>query len=264
VGTVPFLVARPLDLGLEREPGIELRRDVPARLVEALRAGELDVALVSSIELFRRPGYRYLSGLAVAGHGFVASVQLFLRRPPEELRTIALDPASRTGAALVRVMLAQRGLSPTFLEVPAGEDPREVEADGWLRIGDRALREYLEQGARPVFNPSAAWRESTGRPFVFAAWIVRPGVELEPWLPAFGRARARGREATRELARSAASEWSLPEDATLRYLAEECLYEPGRSMRPSLFDFRDRAAELGLCETDHEPSAIGSEEALCG
>ncbi|MFT5150919.1 MAG: hypothetical protein ACI841_000903, partial [Planctomycetota bacterium] len=37
VGSVPYLVGRPLDLGLEREPGIEFMRAVPARLVDGLR-----------------------------------------------------------------------------------------------------------------------------------------------------------------------------------------------------------------------------------
>ena len=79
VGSVPYLVGRPLDLGLEREPGIRYERRVPAELVEGLRRGELDAALVSSIELFRAPGYRYLAPFAVSGAGPVGSVQVFLR-----------------------------------------------------------------------------------------------------------------------------------------------------------------------------------------
>ena len=57
VGSVPYLVGRPLDQGLGDEPGIELHHAVPALLIDQLRAGEIDVALVSSIELFRTPGY---------------------------------------------------------------------------------------------------------------------------------------------------------------------------------------------------------------
>ena len=73
VGTVPYLVGRPLDEALEDEPGIDVVRAVPAELVRGLRDGSLDVALVSSIELFRRPGYRYLDGLAVSGEGASAA-----------------------------------------------------------------------------------------------------------------------------------------------------------------------------------------------
>lgn len=256
VGTVPFLVARPLDEGLGDEPGIELAADVPAKLVEKLRSGEIDVALVSSIELFRQPGYRYLDGLAVSGRGFVASVQVFLRKALEEVRSIALDPASRAAATLVQVMLAERGTPPSYHTCALGEDPRGANADAWLRIGDRALREYHEDGALPVFNPSAAWCEATGLPFVFATWIVRPGVDLEPWHDAFLRARERGEARREALAEEASRAWSLSLEACREYLLDECVYEPGSQMADALLAFRDRAARIDLCEAHLEPRPI--------
>jgi chorismate dehydratase len=260
VGTVPFLVARPLDNGLEREHGIELVRDVPSRLVEALRAGELDVALVSSIELFRRPGYRYLDGLGVSGHAEVSSVQVFLRCALESVSRVALDPASRAARTLVRVLFAERRLAPTFIDVPFGADPRSIVADAWLRIGDEALRETLAADAPPTFNPSAAWRELTGLPFVFASWIVRPGVDIEPFRSAFAAARARGAARAEAVADAAATAWSIPQHAARHYLLEECLFEPGDAMRPSLFELRDRAAAIGLCEPDLAPEAVAIED----
>jgi len=264
VGSVPYLVGRPLDCGIADEPGIAYEQRVPAELVSRLRAGELDVALVSSIELFRAPGYRYLADLAVAGAGFVASVQVFLRRPIDEVRTLALDPASRTAATLVRVLLADRatranGATTRFIEVPEGGDPRTVDADAWLAIGDRALREYLAPDAPPVFNPSQEWCTRTGLPFLFAVWIVRPGVALDARrLAAFTRARERGRERVRELADEASRKWSLPLAACRKYLVDECRYDPGADMERSLLAFRDRAAALGLCRSDLHPAAIAA------
>lgn len=257
VGSVPYVVGRPLDDGLGDEPGIRLEHDVPSRLVERLRAGEIDVAMVSSIELFRRPGYRYLDGLAVAGNGYVGSVQLFLRRPLDEVATVALDPASRTARALLRVLLAERpGGAPALLEVPPGTDPRGVAADAWLRIGDVALREHLRERL-PSFNPSAEWARRTGLPFVFAPWIVRPGVDLEPHVGAFLRARARGAARVRETARGAAGAWGLSVEECRDYLERECVYELGDRMRGSLLAFRDRAAALGLCDGSADPEPIG-------
>ncbi|MDP6540115.1 MAG: menaquinone biosynthesis protein [Planctomycetota bacterium] len=258
VGTVPYLVGRPLDSGLGEEEGVELVEAVPARLVDGLREGSLDVALVSSIELFRREGYAYLPGMAVSGRGAVASVQLFLRRPVEELATVALDPSSRTAATLVRVLLAERADGgPEFVEVPVGEDPRAAGCDGWLRIGDEALREVAAADAPPVFNPSQQWCARTGLPFVFAAWIVRPGVDATPWLAAFERARARGTAAIAELAAQAADAWNLSLPFCLHYLAEECVYEALPDMHAALVAFRDAAAPLGLCTADSDPAVVG-------
>ena len=258
IGSVPYLVGRPLDHGLSDEPGIELQHDVPARLVEKLRLGEIDVALVSSIELFRQPGYRYIDQIAVAGRGLVSSVQVFLRVPLEEAKKIALDPDSRAAQALSRSLLQQRqGAAPEFLEVRTGEDPRAVEADGWLRIGDRALKEHhLEK--LPYWNPSAAWIEATGLPFVFAPWIVRPGAELtQEHLEALGRAFLRGKKHTQQLARAAAQTWGLPASVCRHYLEEECCYQLGtEEMHQSLLTFRDLAAAAGLCDPAHTPQAV--------
>ncbi len=251
VGTVPYVVGRPLDLGLEAESGITLVREVPAQLVEGLRSERLDVALVSSIELFRRPGYRYLDRWVVGGRGFVSSVQLFLRAPIEAVSTIALDPASRTSAALLAALLTDRPAGPPFfLEVTEGDDPRAVVADAWLRIGDRALEEYFAPSPPAVFNPSQAWFERTGLPFVFAAWIVRPGVEVEPFLPAFERARERGAAAIEELAQTLSRERGFPLASAQRYLGSECVYELGPELGGALEAFRDAASVVGACERD--------------
>jgi len=262
VGAPAYLVARPLDLGLEHERGIELERAVPARLVEGLRAGRLDVALVSSIELFRSPGYRWIDGPAVCGAGPVRSVQVFLRRPLEEVGSVLLDPDSRAAAVLTRVVLPPRlRATPRFLEVAAGRRPeraaQEERADAWLEIGDAALRRALARPAPPSFDPCAAWFADTGLPFAFAVWIVRPGVEPTPeQLAAFVRARERGRAALDALADRAAAEWSLSAQDCRRYLGEECRYDPGPALARALFAFRDAAARLGQCDAALDPTPI--------
>ncbi len=254
VASVPYLVGRPVDEGLAAEPGIEFTRAVPARLARGLADGSLDVALVSSIELFRLSGASYLEGPCIAGEGRVSSVQVFLRVPLASVRTLALDPASRTSVVLSQVVWP--GPRPRLVEVPEGSDPRAAAADAWLRIGDAALREHLAPDSPPVFNPSEAWRERTGLPFVFALWVARAGVELEPWVGAFARSRALGAARTPALAREAALAWHVPEQATRRYLVQECLYEPGARLVPALHAFRDAAATLGLAPGAATPRGV--------
>ncbi len=255
VGTVPYVVARPLDQALAQEREIELVRDVPARLVESLRAGRLDVALVSSIELFRRPGYTYLDGLAIAGRGYVSSVQVFLRRPVEAVHTVALDPASRSSAALAQVVWPGAA-RPEFVDVAEGRDPARAGTDAWLRIGDEAFKEYLRLNLPPTFNPAKAWTERTALPFVFAAWVAREGVDLAPWVPLFRRAYLAGRAGLGTIIEDAAKTWDASTVFTRNYLAHECLYWPGRDMTPALVAWRDAAAELELCRADLEPVPV--------
>jgi len=256
VGSVPYAVARPLDGELERHEGIVLTRAVPAVLVEELRAGSLDVALVSSVELFRRPGYRYLAGPVIGTRGRVRSVQLFLRKPLSELRTVAMDPASRTSAALVRGLLGSEDAEgPHFLEVPG--DPRAAAADGWLRIGDRALAEALAPDAPPTFNPSEEWCRRTGLPFAFALWIARADVDLAPWRAAFAASAERGSEQLESIAESSAADLGLPLDAVREYFFEECLYRlEAAELRRSLRAFRDLLAPHGLARADLDPEPV--------
>jgi chorismate dehydratase len=254
LGTVPYLVARPLDDGLERDPTVELVRDVPARLIASLRAGALDVALVSAVELFRQPGYRFLDGWAVAGRGRVSSVQVFLRRPLAEVASVALDPASRAGAALTEIVWP--GKRPRFLAVLEGADPRAAAADAWLRIGDEALRETYEPGARPTFNPAERWCADTGLPFPFAVWVVRPGVDAEPAVAACARARARGAARLATFAAEVEARLGVPREAAQRYFEEEIDYAPGAELAQALAAFQQRAAALGLARADLAPSAV--------
>ncbi|MFT7542316.1 MAG: chorismate dehydratase [Gammaproteobacteria bacterium] len=256
VGSVPYLVGRPLDLGLGELDDIELHHAVPAKLVAGLRDGSVDVAMVSSIELFRQPGYGYINGIAVAGESEVTSVQVFPTKPLGEVRSVALDPASRTAATLTQVIWPADLQRPEFIEVAFGQDPREAGADAWLRIGDLALREHIDPSTAEPLNPSRAWRELTGLPFIFAPWIIAPGVDIEPYLDAFVAAHQRGKSEIENLARSAAEEWSVPFERTLHYLSKECLFEPGERQGPAQLEFRDRAAALGLARPDLEPFAV--------
>jgi chorismate dehydratase len=253
VGTVPYLVARPLDMGLEAEAGIQLTRDLPANLVASLRAGDLDVALVSSIELFRRDGYTYLPGLCVAANGHISSVLMFHRCPLPELRSVALDPASHAARALLQVVLSERGIRPEFLDIAAGADPRAASSDAWLRIGDAALREGCDPTSPDAISPSTLWREITSLPFPYAVWIVREGVDLSTHLDCFRRARTRGADSMGDLIRMGARTWDLDEALVHRYLAEESIFELGDELPRALSEFRDRAAALGLCEGARNP-----------
>lgn len=257
VASVPYLVGRPLDIGLEEEPGIRFWTAPPAELVKGLRAGEIDVALVSSIELFRQPGYSYLDGICVGGERFVSSVQVFLKEPIENVRQVDLDPSSRTSATLAQVIWPGSSTQrPRFFEVEPGSDPRAGNGQAWLRIGDACMREYLAQDAPQVLNLSEEWREMTGLPFVFALWVIRPGVDVGPYLPAFTRAFFRGQEELPSLAREGANSLGVPYEAVRRYLFEECAYELSERMSPALVAFRDRAAKLDLARSDLNPQPI--------
>src|SRR5437870_1999514 len=102
IGAVTYLNTKPLVYRLrDFAPQAELSFDLPSRLADRLSSGELDVALIPSIEFFQRPDYSIVSDACIACRGPVLSVKMFSRVAVDKIQTLALDEGSRTSVALV-------------------------------------------------------------------------------------------------------------------------------------------------------------------
>lgn len=250
VGAVSYLNARPLYEGLaERKPGIELVLDLPSRLADRMRGGDLDLALVPSVEYLRgrELGWELLPGFAIAAKGAVRSVRLFSRVPWGEIDRLALDEGSRTSQVLAQVWLREaHGVRPSRVEEhPIGVPIQESLADAVLLIGDRAMRVPMD-GFAEVADLGAAWNELTGLPFVFAAWAVRPGVDLED-LPAHLEAcRAESLADVGRLHEKYGRRLGLTPEECRDYLTRILSYGLGEDEARGLRQFAGMAAALGL------------------
>ena len=182
LGAVSYLNAKPLYFGLcDIAPYVRLTMDVPSQLAEQLAAGELDVALIPSVEYLRGAdrGYEIIPGLAIAARGPVRSVKLFGRVPWDKVDRLALDAGSRTSQVLAQIWLdAAHVVRPSRVEeLPLGVSALESTADAVLVIGDRAMR-VPHEPFHEVVDLAEAWHRLTGLPFVFAFWVARGGVDL--------------------------------------------------------------------------------------
>src|SRR5215213_6974053 len=114
VGSVPYLNAVPLTRGLEDE----IKLYPPTKLAEMLRRDELDAALVSVTEVLFNDRYDVLDGVAIASLGEVKSVFVAHRYPLAEVPEIFCDTASLTSVNLLKVLLAERGISAELVPLP--------------------------------------------------------------------------------------------------------------------------------------------------
>jgi chorismate dehydratase len=171
IGSVPYLNAAPLTRGLESE----IIFATPAKLAVLLRQNELDAALVSITEVLLTDRYDVLDGVAIASLGEVYSVFLAHKKPLAEAKEIFCDPASLTSVNLLKVLLAEKNLFPQF--TPLENYAAAAEKDFVLLIGDRAIEFQRAPHTHEIFDLGAAWLELTNRPFVFAVWALRRGVE---------------------------------------------------------------------------------------
>src|SRR5215208_6237345 len=174
VASVSYLNARPLIHGLENDPRIELALEVPSKLINRLRDGSADVALLPVIDYQRLDGLTILPPGGIGSDGPTLTVRIFSRVPIEQVRSLACDPDSHTSVALARILLARRhNLRPEFCDLArAGDnDPHQAR----LLIGDKVVCDE-PAGFPHQLDLGAEWKAMTGLPFVFAVWMARPGV----------------------------------------------------------------------------------------
>ena len=165
VGSVPYLNAKPLT----RFIASNVTKLDPNHLATELRTGNLEVALVPLMEVLESPAdtYRVVDGLAIGSERAVYSVYLNYSVPLAKIKTVALDPASKTSVELVRLILGKfHRLKPTYV---TPDEP----ADAQLLIGDPAIAHRQAHPEQNYLDLATAWRENTGLPFVFAVWAVR-------------------------------------------------------------------------------------------
>jgi len=251
VGVVSYLNAKPLYYGLhDFAPETRVFLDYPSVLAERLANGELDVALIPSIEYLRgakTEGYEILPGFAIAARGAVRSVKLFSRVPFAKIERLALDEGSRTSQALCRIWLNEvHGVRPRIIEsLPMGVPVEESTADAALLIGDRAMR-VPDEPFFAVVDLAEAWNRMTDLPFVFAMWVARPGVDLGDLPEALDRSRREGLLHADDLAAIHGPRLGLDEKTCVEYLTRALSYDLGERELAGLRLFADKASAMNL------------------
>lgn len=183
VGHIQYLNCLPIYWGLARTGSLvdlDLTKDTPDNLNDALVRGDLDIAPISVVEFLRHADdLVVLPDIAVAADGPVMSVMLVSQVPVEQLdgARVALGSQSRTGVRLARLLLEEKyGVRPKFFTSAPDLGLMMQEADAAVVIGDVALRATLYDAPRLgllVYDLAYEWKQWTGLPFVFAVWAAR-------------------------------------------------------------------------------------------
>jgi chorismate dehydratase len=259
LGAVEYLNARPLVYGLDRAARFDIRYDIPAECARLLHAHETDVGLIPSIEYLRglRP-YAIVPGAGVTSRGAVASVAIYTRREPRDIRTIAMDSSSRTSVALATVLLRREfGVAPQPVSMRPDLASMLAAADAALIIGDAAL--FLDHtsfagpgGTNPVqkIDLGELWTRSTGLPFVYAVWTGWDGTLMAEDVAALQRARDEGIAHVADVARACYPDDPVSESVARRYLQDNIRYRVGDEELEGLRTFFGYASELGLASFD--------------
>jgi len=173
VGSVSYLNAKPLVYGFEKgmmKDELELSIDFPSAIASQLVDGSIDIGLVPVAVIPSLKEYHIVSDYCISCNGEVATVCLFSDVSAGEIETVLLDYQSRTSVALLKILLKEHwGISPELVAAGEGYEKDISGTTAGLVIGDRAFRQRLV--SKYIFDLGAAWKEMTGLPFVFAAWV---------------------------------------------------------------------------------------------
>lgn len=264
VGVIDYLNTQPVYYTFAQKVGradVGLVHDIPTALNQALVAGNIDIAPVSSIVAAQMADQVFiLPGLSIAALGIVQTVLLFSWHPdPKDLdgMPIALTDHSAAGMTLFKLLCRDRYHIQPIFDTQSQDLVHMMRTyEAALIIGDQALIEGSQhrkllnprgEVARPyIIDLGDEWLKHTGLPFVFALWAVRRESAEELVFVGIHRAlwasKADGLASLTTLATGYAARLNLPVGLCRRYL-RDLRYDLTEQDREGLTRFLD--ATLG-------------------
>ena len=241
IAAVSYLNTRPLIEGLDACTDVELHLAVPARLLELLTSGQSDVALLPVIDYQRADNLVILPGCCIGSDGPALTVRIFSRVPVAQIRTLRLDAESHSSNALARILLAEvYGITPAIAE---------ADADATVYIGDKVVT-HPPAGMPYDIDLGQVWKQWSGLPFVFAAWMGPRDRISQGLVDVLMAARRMALERIDAMVQQHAIPRQWPSDLARHYFLDILQYEldisPGSPQRKAIERFHQLAAKHGI------------------
>ncbi|HEV7300194.1 MAG TPA: menaquinone biosynthesis protein [Tepidisphaeraceae bacterium] len=251
VASVSYFNSKPLIDGLDRDPFVELSLAVPAKLIDGLRDGSTDVALLPVIDYQSMGGLQIVPAGGIGCDGPTLTVRIFSRVPFEQIESLACDVESHTSVGLARVILAERyGLRPEIVPLDRARSPQTL-----LLIGDKVVCEE-PVGYAHQLDLGEAWKQLTGKPFVFAVWTARAVVDVGDLPERLAQAKVRGLRRVDQLVDQFAVPRGWPVDIAKRYLTEYLKFDIGPQQIDAIRLFHTLAAKHCVVGTPVRPLQV--------
>lgn len=256
IGASNHLANRPLLFGLDdaAPEGFELVNEEPGSLALALERGELDAALIPSIEFLRGVGERTVPGPALVAKGGTRGLLLVAKKPLAEVERIAVDEFSRTPLVALRAVLDKElSILPDLCVVkrrPLNASNWREEYDAALLTDDEALQ-YAESEKDPsetCYDVGEMWLSIFAQPLVVSVWAYndpRVGKQIEPVLVA---ARDRAMKNLSALCEAIARGSSYTPGFLLKYYSSAWGFHLGSAEEEGLRLLEDVAYEYQLIQ----------------
>ncbi len=173
ISAVSYTNTKPFLYGLQHTDiinKIDLSLDIPADCAQKLIDNKVDIGLIPVAATLNIPEWHIVSDYCIGAVGAVNSVFIFSNCEIHDIKTLQLDPESRSSNNLARVLLKNYWkLSPELVTDAPDYSSSTNKNTAFVQIGDRT---FGKTGDYPyVYDLAEEWQKFTGLPFVFAAWI---------------------------------------------------------------------------------------------
>lgn len=172
ISAVSYTNTKPFAFGLAHAEKflkkVDLVYDIPSTCASKLIEDKADIGLVPVAALLQIPDFHIITDYCIGAVGPVNSVFIFSEKPINEIKTLRLDPQSRTSNNLAKVLLKfywKQNVS--FID--------EGDADAFVEIGDRTFGKVDKYPF--VYDLAGEWIAFTGLPFAFAVWASNKPID---------------------------------------------------------------------------------------
>lgn len=182
VTAVSYLNTIPFVYGLQNErykDFFDLSLDVPSECSRKILQGEVDVGLVPTYTIVKNPNFRIITNHCIGAVDYVRTVALLSNTPLESIQKVYLDTHSQTSVNLVKILAALHWkIEVEWISTDIASLALPLSSNSAiLAIGDKVFS--LEQHFNSKLDLAAEWKDFTGLPMVFAAWITEKQLPLD-------------------------------------------------------------------------------------
>jgi chorismate dehydratase len=168
ISAVSYTNTKPFIYGIQKSEvrhQIDLSLDIPSDCAAKLINNQVDIGLIPVAAISFVPNANIIGSYCIGSVGAVNSVFIFSKVPANEIKTLKLDPQSRTSNNLAKVLLKFH--FKVTVELVTDMD---AETDALVLIGDRTFGRKADFAY--AYDMGEEWMKFTGLPFLYATWVA--------------------------------------------------------------------------------------------
>lgn len=221
---------------------IDLQEDIPSICAQKLKFKQVELALVPVALLPELDEYFIETDYCIGTLGIVDSVKLYSNLPLQEIKSITLDYQSKTSITLAKVLCKYHWkINPDFIDAKPGYEKSLSDTNANVVIGDRTFD--LNGKYKYEFDLAAEWKELTGLPFVFAAWVSTEKLNSD-FLSRFNNVLKYGVINCSQAINASLNELKIPKEKAIEYLTQRIDYHLDDEKRKALSLFLNYISKL--------------------